>query len=236
MAQSSTTPPRIVCAPPPAPSAPASPAARWRECRTPRRPAAAPSCAPDDPACGSGPTHGSARSDGRPRIAIARQRLDLSTDMAAGQHAVGPGPRHMHRHHASRLGVTPDHMGRQAAQNGEQDGQEAEAGQADARRNVGHAGQLHHRHQHAQQEHRHHAPGPQQAQQAHGLMEPARFAPLRQGAQHPQQHGQLQQGSTKPDKPVITATISWPCRQVMATASSKEACCIMPWTDMDATG
>ena len=99
----------------------------------------------------------------------------------------------MHRHHASRLGVTPDHMGRQAAQNGEQDGQEAEAGQADARRNVGHAGQLHHRHQHAQQEHRHHAPGPQQAQQAHGLMEPARFA-LATRAQHPQQHGQLQQG------------------------------------------
>ena len=67
-------------------------------------------------------------------------------------------------------------------------------------------------------------------------MEPARFAPCDKGPSTHSSTDSCNKGSTKPDKPVITATISWPCRQVMATASSKEACCIMPWTDMDATG
>ena len=65
-------------------------------------------------------------------------------------------------------------------------------------------------------------------------MEPARFAPCDK-AQHPQQHGQLQQGSTKPDKPVITATIvALPPGD--GDSVEQGGCCIMPWTDMDATG
>ncbi|MCY1375050.1 hypothetical protein D9M68_863450 [compost metagenome] len=43
-------------------------------------------------------------------------------------------------------------------------------------------------------------------------------------------------GSAKPAMPVMTATTQCPWRQVMEIASSREACCVMPCTDMAATG